>query len=274
MSKETGDMSFIDHLEELRWTLFRSIVSVGVFAIIAFLNKTFVFEKVLFGPTKPEFFTFKMLCRLGEKLNFKMICIDSIHYKVVNLELAGQFMIHITTSISIGFVFAFPYLVWELWKFISPGLHENEEKTSRSVIFASAFLFFLGVLFGYFVLVPFGINFLSTYNVSAAIENTFSLSNYISFITMFVLMSGIMFELPVATYLLAKMEIIDDTMMKEYRKHAVVVIFIVSALITPADLGTMVVVAIPLWILYEISIKVASIVTMNKIKRKHKLKNQ
>lgn len=274
MSKETGDMSFIDHLEELRWTLFRSIVSVGVFAIIAFLNKTFVFEKVLFGPTKPEFFTFKMLCRLGEKLNFKMICIDSIHYKVVNLELAGQFMIHITTSISIGFVFAFPYLVWELWKFISPGLHENEEKTSRSVIFASAFLFFLGVLFGYFVLVPFGINFLSTYNVSSAIENTFSLSNYISFITMFVLMSGIMFELPVATYLLAKMEIIDDTMMKEYRKHAVVVIFIVSALITPADLGTMVVVAIPLWILYEISIKVASIVTMNKIKRKHKLKNQ
>jgi len=254
MSSEANDMSFIEHLEELRWTLFRSSISIGIFALIAFVNKNFVFEKVLFGPTKPDFPTFKFLCNIGDKLNFNLICIDSINYKVVNLELAGQFMMHITTSISLGFIFAFPYLIWEVWKFIKPALHENEMKSSRSVILSSALLFFTGVLFGYFILVPFGINFLSTYSVSAEIQNTFSLSNYIGFITMFVLMSGIMFELPVVTYLLAKIGIIDDSMMVEHRKHAIVAIFIISAIITPADIGTMVVVAIPLWILYEISI--------------------
>ena len=269
MQNESTDMSFVDHLEELRWTLFRSIVSIGIFAIIAFFNKHFVFEKVLFGPTKPDFPTFKLMCELGEKLGMSMICIDTINYKVINLELAGQFMTHITTSAALGFIFAFPYLVWELWKFIKPGLHEKEAKASGSVIFASAFLFFTGVLFGYFVLVPFGINFLSTYNVSSTIENTFSLSNYIGFITMFVLMSGMMFELPVVTYLLAKIGIIDDIMMREHRKHAVVVIMVLSAIITPADVGTMVVVAIPLWVLYEISIKVAGVVAVNKLKKAH-----
>lgn len=266
MSNEVKDMSFIDHLEDLRWTLFRSIVSIGVFGIIAFLNKHFVFETILFGPTRPEFWTYKFLCDIGAKINFNFICIDSINYKVVNLELAGQFMTHITTSIAIGFIFAFPYLIWEVWKFVKPGLHEKEVKASRSVLFSSAILFFIGILFGYFVLVPFGINFLSTYNVSSNIENTFSLSNYIGFISMFVLMSGIMFQLPVAVFLLAKIGLVDDLMMIEYRKHAVTVIFIISAIITPADVGTMVVVAIPLWILYEISIKVAAVVAMNKLK--------
>lgn len=263
-------MSFVDHLEDLRWTLFRSIISIGVFGIIAFFNKHFVFEKVLFGPTKPDFPTFKFLCSLGEKFNIEMICIDTINYKVVNLELAGQFMTHITTSIALGFIFAFPYLIWEVWRFVKPGLHATEAKASRGIIVSSAILFFIGVLFGYFVLVPFGINFLSTYNVSSEIQNTFSLSNYIGFITMFVLMSGVMFELPVATFLLAKAGIIDDTMMKEHRKHAAVVIMVLSAIITPADVGTMIVVAIPLWILYEISIRVASVVSMNKIKKLHK----
>jgi len=266
MANDANDMSFIDHLEDLRWTLFRSVVSIGIFAIIAFLNKSFVFEKVLFGPTKPEFPTFKFLCKIGEKMNFDLICIDTINYKVVNLELAGQFMTHITTSVAIGFIFAFPYLVWEVWKFVKPALHETEKNSSRTVILASALLFFIGVLFGYFVLVPFGINFLSTYSISAEIQNTFSLSNYISFISMFVLMSGIMFELPVVTFLLAKIGIVDDHMMREHRKHAVVSIFVISAIITPADIGTMIVVAIPLWILYEISIKVAGVVTRKRLK--------
>lgn len=263
-------MSFVDHLEELRWTLFRSIISIGVFGIIAFVNKNFVFEKVLFGPTKPDFPTFKLLCSISKKINIDMICIDTINYKVVNLELAGQFMTHITTSIALGFIFAFPYLVWEVWRFIKPGLHDTEANASRGIIFSSAILFFFGVLFGYFILVPFGINFLSTYSVSAEIQNTFSLSNYIGFITMFVLMSGVMFELPVATFLLAKAGIVDDTIMKDHRKHAGVVIMILSAIITPADVGTMIVVAIPLWVLYEVSIRVAGVVSMNKIKQLHK----
>lgn len=267
MSNDSKDMSFVDHLEDLRWTLFRSIVSVGVFGVIAFLNKNFVFETILFGPTRPDFFTYKFLCEIGEKINFNFICIDTINYTVVNLELAGQFMTHVTTSIGIGFIFAFPYLIFEIWRFIKPGLHDLEVKASRSVLFFSAILFFIGVLFGYFVLIPFGINFLSTYNVSSAIQNTFSLSNYIGFISMFVLMSGIMFELPIAVFLLAKIGIVDDTMMIEHRKHAVIVIFIIAAIITPADVGTMIVVAIPIWILYEISIGVAAMVSKNNKKK-------
>lgn len=269
MSNETKDMSFIDHLEDLRWTLFRSIVSIGIFGIIAFLNKTFVFETILFGPTRPDFWTYRKLCELGEKIKFDFICIDTINYSVVNLELAGQFMTHVTTSIAIGFIFAFPYLIFEIWRFIKPGLHDFEIKASRSVLFFSAILFFIGVLFGYFILIPFGINFLSTYNVSSAIQNTFSLSNYIGFISMFVLMSGIMFELPVAVFLLAKIGLIDDTMMIEHRKHAVIFIFIISSIITPADIGTMIVVAFPIWVLYEISIGVAAMVT-----KKNKLKTE
>jgi len=266
MEKEQNDMPFIEHLEALRWTLFRSLASIFVFALIAFLNKQFVFDKVLFGPTNPDFPTFKFLCEIGEKMNLEMICIDVINYELQNIELAGQFMMHLKTSFALGFIFAFPYLVFEIWKFVKPGLKESEAKASRSIILATALLFFIGVLFGYFVLVPFGINFLSTYNVSTTIKNNFTLSNYIGFISSFVLMSGVMFELPVATYLLAKIGIVDDTLMKEHRKHATVVILFLSAVITPADIGTMILVAIPLWILYEISIKVAGVVTMNKIK--------
>lgn len=266
MQENTKEMSFVDHLEELRWTLFRSFISIGVFAVVAFINKQFVFEKVLFGPTKPDFFTYKFLCSLSEKIGIDFICIDTINYTVVNLELSGQFMTHLTTSVALGFIFAFPYLVWEVWKFVKPGLHPNEMKASRAVILSSAFLFFIGVLFGYFVLVPFGINFLSTYSVSSAIKNTFSLSNYIGFITMFVLSSGIMFQLPVAVFLLAKMGLVSAGMMRDYRRHAVIVIFIIAAIITPADIGTMFVVSIPLWILYEISIYVAAVVGNKAIK--------
>lgn len=272
MAKENKDMSFIDHLEDLRWTLFRSIVSVLVFAIIAFISKSFVFDTILFGPTRTDFYTYKMLCKLGAKIGSDLICIDTLNFAIVNLDLAGQFMTHITVSITIGVVLAFPYLVWEIWKFVKPGLHDVEVNASRAVLFSSGMLFFVGVLFGYYLLVPFGINFLSTYSISETVLNTFSLSNYINFVSMFVLMSGIMFELPVATYLLAKVGIVDDTMMIEYRKHAVIVIFIISAIVTPADIGTMIVVAIPLWSLYEISIFVAAAVTKNRMK-KVKLEN-
>lgn len=264
MPKENKDMSFVDHLEDLRWTLFRSIISILVFGIIAFVNKTFVFETVLFGPSRPDFWTYRKLCQLGEKIGSDIICIDTLNFEIINLDLAGQFMTHITTSIALGFIFAFPYLIWEIWKFVKPGLHETEVTASRAVLFSSGLLFFIGVLFGYYLLVPFGINFLSTYSISNTVSNTFSLDNYISFISMFVLLSGLMFELPVATYLLAKIGIIDNTMMVEHRKHAVVVIFIIAAIVTPADVGTMVVVAVPLWILYEISIGVAAVVSNSK----------
>ena len=272
MVKKYKDMSFIDHLEELRWTLFRSLLSVLVFATIAFLSKSFVFDTLLFGPTRPDFYSYRMLCKLGAKLGSDQICIDSLNFEIINLNMAGQFMTHITVSITLGFIAAFPYLIWEIWKFVKPGLHDMEIKASRAVLVVSGLLFFVGVLFGYYLLVPFGINFVTTYTISETVLNTFSLENYINFVSMFVLMSGMMFELPVAVYLLAKIGIIDDTLMIEYRKHAVVLIFFIGAVVTPPDVGTMVIVSVPLWILYELSIYVAAIVSRNRLK-KAKLEN-
>lgn len=267
MPKETKEMSFIDHLEDLRWMLFRSFVSIFIFGLIAFLNKSFIFDTLLFGPTKPDFFTYDILCKLGEKMNAPEVCISAFNFEIVNLDMAGQFMTHLSTSIALGFILSFPYVVWEIWRFVKPGLHDVELKASRSVLFSSGVLFFIGVLFGYYLLVPFGVNFMATYQVSDTIKNTFGLSNYISFVSMSVLFSGIMFELPVAVFLLAKIGIVNAAMMREYRKHAVVVIFIVAAVITPADVGTMIIVAVPIWILYEISIFVAAAVSKTKLNK-------
>lgn len=266
MSTDTKDMSFISHLEELRWTLFRSVIAVGVFGIMAFLNKHFVFETIIFGPAKPDFLTYKFLCSFGERIGFNFICINDINFEIVNLSLAGQFMTHLMTSVALGFILAFPYLIWEVWKFIKPGLTNKEVNASRAVIGFSGLLFFIGVLFGYLVLVPFGVNFLTTYSISEEVINTIDLTNYINVLTMFVLASGIMFQLPILVYLLTKIGLINDAMMKEYRKHAVVVIFMVAAIITPADIGTMIVVAIPLWFLYEMSIYVSAITYKKNLK--------
>ncbi|MGB0885847.1 MAG: twin-arginine translocase subunit TatC [Chitinophagales bacterium] len=256
-------MSFVSHLEELRWTLFRSIVAIGVFGILAFLNKHFVFETIIFGPAKSNFLSYQFLCNFGEKIGFSFICISDINFEIVNLSLAGQFMTHLMTSVALGFILAFPYLIWEIWKFIKPGLTNKEVNASRTVIGFSGLLFFTGVLFGYFVLVPFGVNFLTTYSISQEVLNTIDLTNYINVLTMFVLASGIMFQLPILVYLLTKIGMVNDAMMKEHRKHAVVVIFMVAAIITPADIGTMVVVAIPLWFLYEMSIYVSAVTYKN-----------
>jgi sec-independent protein translocase protein TatC len=251
-------MSFFDHLEELRWRLVRSISAIIVFSLTAFLMKDFIFSKVLFGPTKVDFYTYKLLCRLSERFNLaEAICVKSINYQIVNLELAGQFMVHIKTSLALGLIFAFPYLVWELWLFIKPGLYDTEIKASRSAILSSAVLFFVGVLFGYYILTPFSVNFFAGYNVSDTIQNTFSLTNYINFVTMFVLLSGLMFQLPVVVFFLAKIGLVSAALMREYRKHSLVGIMVISAIITPADIGTMIIVAVPLYILYEISIFIA-----------------
>jgi sec-independent protein translocase protein TatC len=255
---QAKEMSFFDHLEELRWRIIRSFSAIFIFSLAAFSMKDFVFSYILFGPTKVDFPTYRFLCAMVEKYNLaEAICVKSITYQIVNLELAGQFMVHIKTSLAIGLVFAFPYLIWELWLFIKPGLYEAEVRASRSAILSSAFLFFVGVLFGYYILTPFSVNFFAGYNVSETVQNTFSLTNYINFVTMFVLLSGLMFQLPVVIFFLAKIGLVSASLMREYRKHSLIGIMIISAIITPADIGTMIIVAVPLYILYELSIFIA-----------------
>ena len=251
-------MTFLDHLEELRWRIFRAGGVVLLFALLAFVFKGFVFDNIVFAPTKESFVSYQYWCLAIQKMGLsEALCLGKFDFQIINTEMAGQFMVHIKVAMAIGFIVAFPYLVWELWLFISPGLHVSELKASRKAILGSAILFFIGVMFGYFVLTPFSLDFLSKYNVSSLVNNTFTLTNYISFVSTLVLASGIMFQLPMAVFLLAKMKILTGEMMTEYWRYAMIVCIILSAIITPPDVASMVMVGIPLFGLYLISILVA-----------------
>lgn len=261
MSKEAKEMSFFDHLEELRWRLFRSAVVVTVFALAAFIFKDFIFDEIIFAPTQIDFISYGYWCDLVKYLHLpENLCMSKFDFTIINTEMAGQFMVHMKISLYVGIIVAFPYLVWEIWQFVSPGLHFNERNASKKAIFGSAILFFLGVGFGYYILTPFSLDFLAKYNVSSVVSNTFTLTNYISFVSTMVLASGLMFQLPMAVLLLAKMGIVSASLMKEYWRHAFLVCMVIAAIITPPDVASMIMVGIPLFGLYLASIFVAKYV--------------
>lgn len=258
MTTDPKEMSFFDHLEELRWRIFRTGGVVLLFALLAFAFKGFVFDEIIFAPTKSDFVAYEYWCLFIQKIGFPdSLCLGELDFTIINTEMAGQFMVHLKIAMAIGVIIAFPYLVWELWRFISPGLHMEEVKASRKALMGSAVLFFTGVVFGYYVLTPFSLDFLSKYNVSNIVANTFTLTNYISFMSTLVLASGIMFQLPMAVFLLAKMDIITARMMKEYWRYALIICIILSAIITPPDVASMMMVTFPLFCLYLLSILVA-----------------
>jgi len=254
----TKEMSFIDHLEELRWHLIRSLVAISIITIVVFISKAIVFGKIILGPSKADFYTYQMLCSIGKKLQLgETFCFEKLTFEIINTEMAGQFLIHLKSSFVIGFIVAFPYVLYEIWRFIKPGLYENEKRyTSGIVIFGSLF-FFAGVLFGYFILTPFSINFLGSYFVSETVENTITLSSYVSTITTLVMASGAVFELPMIVFILAKLQLITAKDMRTYRKHGLVVMLIFAAIITPPDLTSQIIIALPLYVLYEFSILIA-----------------
>jgi len=259
INQNPAEMSFIEHLEELRWHLVRSISAIGIFSVLAFLAKTFVFDVLLLGPKKSSFLTYQAFCKFSEWLGLgKALCMKPAVFEVVNLDMMGQFLTHLKVSIAIGFIVAFPYFLWEMWRFIRPGLLDNEQKYTNGVVSISSLLFIIGVSFGYLVLSPLSINFFASYSVSASVGNTIALSSYISIITTLVLASGIMFELPMVVYFLSKMGLLTPDSMRAYRRHAFVVILLVAAVITPADVWTQVLVTIPVYFLYEISIFVSA----------------
>lgn len=269
-TKNTKEMSFLDHLEELRWHLIRSFAAILVFAVIAFLAKDLVFGKIIMGPSKPDFYTFRMLCKAGEYLNSDALCIQELPFIIQSRKMTGQFTMHITSSFVVGLILAFPYAFWEMWRFISPGLYFNERKLARGATFFVSLLFMLGVLFGYFIITPLSINFLSHYQVDAAVMNEFDIASYVSTITMLVLACAFLFQLPIVVYFLTKAGLISPSFMKKYRKHAIVVILMLSALLTPPDPVSQILIAIPLFGLYQISIFISAAV-LRKRKRKEKL---
>ena len=262
------EMSFLDHLEELRWHLIRSTLAVTLLGVVAFIAKDFIFDVLLFGPKQADFPTYKLLCTAARFLGFEdSFCFTELPFRIQSRTMAGQFSAHIWTSITAGFIVAFPYVIWEFWKFISPGLLDNERNTSRGFIIIASILFFVGVLFGYYVVTPLSINFLGSYQVSDQVFNDFDLSSYISLVRASVLASGLIFQLPILIYFLTKIGIVTPEFLRKYRKYALVIVLIISAIITPPDIASQIIVAVPVIILYEISIYISKGVIRRQLKR-------
>jgi sec-independent protein translocase protein TatC len=271
-SKTSPDeMSFLDHLEELRWHLIRSTLAVVIIGIVAFVFSRFIFDVIIFGPLQMDFPTYKVFCEAATSVGMESdFCKDKVPFTIQSRTMSGQFSADIWTAIWAGIIIGFPYILYELWKFISPGLYEKERKHSKGFIFIASLLFFLGVLFGYYIVAPLSINFLGSYQVSDIVLNEFDLDNYIGLLRSAVLACGIIFELPIIIYFLTKVGLVTPEIMKKYRKIALVIVLIISAVITPPDVTSQIIVAIPVLILYQVSIYISARVLKSEAKKEAK----
>ncbi|MDO6390785.1 twin-arginine translocase subunit TatC [Pontibacter sp. BT731] len=261
------EMSFVDHLEELRWHIIRSLASILIFAVAAFLAKGFVFHDIILAPSRPDFLSYRFMCDVGQWIGSDVLCIEDLGFTIQSRQMSGQFSMHIMVSLVLGLALAFPYAFWEIWRFVKPGLYPQEQQSSRGAVFWVSILFALGLLFGYYVVSPISINFLAGYQVDPSILNEFDLTSYISTLTTLCLACALMFELPVIVYFFTKAGLLSPEVMKLYRRHAVVVILIVAAVITPPDVISQLIISIPLIILYEVSISVSRRIIKRDLKK-------
>lgn len=265
---EEKEMTFLDHLEELRWHIIRSLLAVVVLTIVAFINGKWIFDHVVFAVAQPDFIFFDWMCALGRLVGYEeTLCVDDIPFKIQSRQMTGQFTMHIAASLFIGVAVAFPYIVWEIWRFIKPGLVTKERKFSRGAVFSISFLFFTGVSFGYFIMSPLAVYFLSNYSLSDVIANEFDITSYVSTIITLVFGSGLLFQLPVVVYFLTKIGMITPAFMRKYRRHAIVIILIIAAIVTPPDPFSQTLIGIPLYLLYEFSIFISAMVLKRQAKR-------
>lgn len=263
---EEKEMSFLEHLEELRWHVVRSVAAIFICSILGFVFVDWVFDHIVFAPSRVDFPTFKWLCELGKLVGAEdQLCVQAFDFKVQSRNMTGQFMMSITASFVIGLIIAFPYVFWEVWSFVKPGLRHTEKSSTRGAVFAVSFLFLLGIAFGYYILSPMTIWFLSTYTVSSQIVNQFDITSYVSTLVSMVLGCGLLFQFPVAVYFLTKIGMLTPQFMRKFRKHSIVGIVIGSAIITPSsDPFTLMLVALPLYFLFEISILISAMVVRQK----------
>ncbi|HKM93971.1 MAG TPA: twin-arginine translocase subunit TatC [Prolixibacteraceae bacterium] len=269
-AKRADEMSFMEHLEDLRWHIVRSVLAAFIIVVVAFINRKFIFDSVILSPKNANFPTNLFFARAGQWLNQQFnfnaetIAINTTPLNIVNIDMAGQFMSHIKVSVVAGLIVASPYIFWEIWRFIKPALRKNEASHARGAVFYTSFLFLTGILFGYYIITPLSIHFLSSYNVSNEIVNTIKLNSYISTVTSVTFASGIIFELPIAVLFLSKAGLLTPQFMRKYRKHTYVLLLILSAIITPPDVFSQILVFIPLVILYEISVFISRSVIRKK----------
>lgn len=255
--KNKNELTFLEHLEELRWHLIRSVIVILVIAIVAFIFHRIIFDVVILAPKTPGFFTNRMFCSLGNLVNVPALCINANEFEIININMSGQFMTHIMVSIITGIILGFPYIFFEFWIFLKPALYSKEKRHASGAVFYSSLLFILGILFGYFLITPLSVHFLGSYQVSDQVTNQINLVSYISTVSSVTLASGIIFELPILVYFLTKIGLLTPKFLRKYRKHSIIVILALSAIITPPDIFSQVLVCFPLFILYEIGIGIS-----------------
>jgi sec-independent protein translocase protein TatC len=259
-STPVKEMSFLQHLEELRWHLVRASAAVLICGVFVFLNKQFIFDNVLLAPKNANFVTNRFFGWLAVQLNSPDLAINTKPFQLINIDLSGQFSIHLNLAIIGGIIIAIPYILWEFWRFVRPALYENERKHVTAAVFYSTLLFLLGISFGYFLIVPLTTHFFGSYQVSNEVLNQINLTSYISSVNTIVLGSGIVFELPIVMYFLSKVGLAGTSFFRKYRKHAFILLLTLAAIITPPDAFSMLLVTGPLALLYELGIIMARLV--------------
>ena len=251
MAEDSKDMSFLEHLEELRFRLMRSVIAIMVGAIVLFTLKDFVFDEIIFAPRKLDFISFRAWCWLSHALNLgESMCVQSIDYDLINTTMLGKFTAHIIVSLIGGVIVAFPFIFWQFWSFM------KEAKAVRGITFYTSLLFFLGVCFGYFGIAPLSLQFLGNYELGD-VESKITIMSYMKLVASITVATGFIFQLPIAVYFLSKIGIVTPELLRKFRKHALVVVLIISAIITPPDLTSQIMVAIPVLLLYEVSIVIS-----------------
>jgi len=259
--KNKSNMSFLEHLEVLRWHLVRSSVAILAFSILAFSFKSILFDDIILAQKNADFWTYRMFCKFSHFIGRgDALCMPDLHFNLISITMSGQFTMHIMTAVFAGITLAFPYILFEIWRFISPALEKSERKYARALIFTGSILFFIGILFGYFFISPLSVQFLGNYQVSSLVKNQITLNSFISIVTTVTFACGLVFQLPLLVYFLSKLGLITPSLMRKYRKHAVVITLVLSAIITPPDISSQILMAIPLLILYECSILVSKVV--------------
>lgn len=262
------EMTFFDHIDELRSHLMRSVIAIFIGAVLAFFNKYILFDIIIFGPMRIDFLSYRLLCKLSYwAKGTDEYCIKSINFELKNIDMTGQFTQHLWIAFIAGVIIAFPYILWQLWRFIKPALSKKEISYARGLVFFSSILFFIGIAFGYFFLAPVSVSFMGTYKVSELVSNEINLESYISFVSTITFACGLMFEMPILVYFLVKIGILSSRLMGKYRKHALVVILVLAAVLTPSpDMASQILMAIPLYALFELSIFIAKGVESKKIR--------
>jgi sec-independent protein translocase protein TatC len=252
-------MGFFDHIEALRWHIMRSAIVVVAFALIAFTQKKFMFDDLLFGPTRADFPTNRLFCWLDtHSVLFRGMCIRDAHFTFINTDITGQFMLHLQMAMYVGAIAAFPYIFWEIWRFVKPALHEREIRNTRGIVLVTSFLFTAGCLFGYFIITPFSVNFLIQYEATPIVKNMIDINSYIGLLITMTIPTGILFELPMLVFLLTKLGILTPNFMRKGRKISYVVILVIVAIITPqGDITSLLLISTPIFVLYELSISVS-----------------